>query len=133
MPALHGQSLDCFIGLWKAVLQQLKPAGPVPSLLEPACGSANDYRFLDSYGLASLVTYKGFDLCPKNIDNARQLFPKVNFQVGNVFAIPFPDKFFELCVVNDLFEHLSLAGLDAAVGELCRVTRGGLCIGFFQM
>ena len=102
-------------------------------MLEPACGSANDYRFLHAYGLARLVRYTGFDLCAKNIENARALFPDVSFAVGNVFEIAAPDKAFDLCFVHDLFEHLSLEGMQAAVKEVCRVTRQGLCVGFFNM
>jgi SAM-dependent methyltransferase len=101
--------------------------------LEPACGSANDYRFLHHYGLARLVCYCGFDLCEKNIDNARELFPETCFQTGNVFEISAPSKSFDFCVVHDLFEHLSLGGLEQAVREICRVTRLGMCLGFFQM
>ena len=44
-----------------------------------------------------------------------------------------PDKAFDLCFVHDLFEHLSLEGLQAAVEEVCRVTRQGICVGFFNM
>lgn len=110
--------------------------GPVPpllSLVEPACGSANDYRFVHSYGLARLLDYTGFDLCQTNIENARVLFPGVRFETGNVFEISAPPKAFDLCVVHDLFEHLSLSGLEQAVREVCRVTRRGICVGFFQM
>ena len=101
--------------------------------LEPACGSANDYRFLQAYGLGRLVDYTGFDLCAKNAENARALFPGVTFGIGNVFEIAAPAKSFDLCFVHDLFEHLSLEGVQAAVQEVCRVTRRGLCIGFFNM
>lgn len=106
---------------------------PKLSLLEPACGSANDYRFLHSYGLARLVTYTGFDLCSKNIDNARSLFPNVRFECDNIFEISAPAKSFDLCMAHDIFEHLSLTGLEQAIREVCRVTRQGLCLGFFQM
>jgi hypothetical protein len=108
------------------------PTG-LPSVIEPACGSANDYRFLDAYGIARLVCYTGFDLCEKNIVNARALFPGVTFDVGNVFEIAAVDKAFDLCLVHDLFEHLSMAGLEASVKEVCRVTRRGICVGFFNM
>jgi hypothetical protein len=50
-----------------------------------------------------------------------------------VFDIAAPEQAFDLCVVHDLFEHLSLAGLRTAVKELCRVTRRAICVGFFQM
>jgi SAM-dependent methyltransferase len=136
----HEPSLDAFRDLWrKALAGQAPPrpfsiiSTPEPSVLEPACGSANDYRYLVAYGLARLIDYTGFDLCAKNIENARALFPGVGFDVGNVFEITAPDKAYELCFVHDLFEHLSLEGMRAAVKEMCRVTRHGLCVGFFNM
>jgi hypothetical protein len=107
--------------------------GRKPSVLEPACGSANDYRFLDACGISSLIDYVGFDLCENNVNNAIKLFPDAQFQVGNVFEIDAPKKAFDLCVVHDLFEHLSPAGFHKAIAEVCRVTRRGMCVGFFQM
>jgi SAM-dependent methyltransferase len=103
------------------------------SVVEPACGSANDYRFLHEYGVARLIDYTGFDLCTKNIANARALFPSVKFERGNVFELSSPDKAFDCCIVQDLFEHLSLEGLERAVEEVCRITCTGICAGFFQM
>ena len=103
------------------------------SVLEPACGSANDYRFLARYGIAARIDYTGFDLCRRNIVNARILFPKTRFVEGNVFEIPEPTGSFDLCIVHDLLEHLSLPGMEQAVSEICRATRQGICLGFFQM
>ncbi len=137
--------LNTFADLWARLLGNIKPpptscentnVSPAmtvsPGLLEVACGSANDFRFLQSYGIARLVDYTGFDLCAKNIENARTLFPHVRFDVGNVFEINAPDKAFGLCLVHDLFEHLSISGLAQAIKEVCRVTREGICVGFFS-
>ncbi|HYG33382.1 MAG TPA: class I SAM-dependent methyltransferase [Clostridia bacterium] len=115
----------------QTVQSELMP--PPISVVEPACGSANDYRFVNACGLARLLNYTGFDLCATNIENARALFPGVRFETGNVFEIAAADKSFDYCIVHDLFEHLSLEGMQIAVNEVCRVTRHGLCIGFFQM
>jgi SAM-dependent methyltransferase len=132
-PNLHQPSFDTFGQLWRELLSS-QPINPQPlSVFEPACGSANDYRFLDRYGLARLLDYSGFDLCSANVENARALFPGVRFEVGNAFEIAAPDKAFDLCFVHDLFEHLSLPGLEIAVREICRVTRLGICAGFFNM
>jgi hypothetical protein len=106
---------------------------PLLSLLEPACGSANDYRFLDRYGIARFLQYHGFDLCEKNIINAQALYPSIRFELGNVFEIAAADKSYDVCIVQDLFEHLSISGMEKAVDEICRVTRAGICAGFFQM
>jgi SAM-dependent methyltransferase len=103
------------------------------SVLEPACGSANDYRFIEAFGIARFLDYRGFDLCEKNIRNARYMFPEVRFEVGNVIDISPPDNAFDYCFVHDLFEHLSIEAMEVAIGQLCRITRRELCIGFFNM
>ncbi len=124
--------LDTFMALWRAALAP-ETAPNRTAVLEPACGSANDYRYLEACGLARFLDYTGFDLCEANVANARKLFPAARFEVGNAFAIAGPDRAFDYAYVHDLFEHLSPAGLEAAVAEVCRVTRLGLCIGCFQM
>ena len=83
--------------------------------------------------MARLLDYTGFDLCEKNVCNAKALFPKARFETGNVFEINSPDKEFDLCVVHDLFEHLSIEGMETAIAEICRVTRSGVCASFFNM
>ncbi|HSU53730.1 MAG TPA: class I SAM-dependent methyltransferase [Candidatus Dormibacteraeota bacterium] len=129
--AFRGQ--QTFQHIWSRTLRDFKRDAPALSVLEPACGSANDYRFLHAYGLVPYLDYTGFDLCDKNVANARELFPEGRFQSGNVFEIEAADRSYDLCLVHDLFEHLSFAGMEQAVQEVCRVTRKGLCIGFFQM
>lgn len=128
-------AVDIFPGLWQAALAG--PGAPAPSrrltVIEPACGSANDYRFFPRYGLSQLVDYTGFDLCPANVANARAQFPGQKFEHGNVFEIQGADRAFQLCFVHDLFEHLSIGGLATAVGEICRVTNEAICAHFFNM
>lgn len=103
------------------------------SVVEPACGSANDYRFIDGYGIGRLIDYAGFDLCEKNVRNAKAKFPDVRFEMGNVLGIEAEDSAFDLCFVHDLFEHLSLDAMEAAISEVCRVTGKGVCVAFFNM
>lgn len=124
-------ALSTFQELWAALLATLD--GPVISVVEPACGSANDYRFLHACGLGRFLNYTGFDLCEKNISNARAMFPGVDFRVGNAIEIEAPDKSFDVCYVHDLFEHLSVEAMEAAIAECCRVTRHCLCAHFFNM
>jgi ubiquinone/menaquinone biosynthesis C-methylase UbiE len=128
---LDERVLNTFQHLWAVIFQ--RESVPPVSVLEPACGSANDYRFLESYGLARFLEYTGFDLCLKNVDNARRMFPQARFEVGNVFELPWPNTSFDYCFIHDLFEHLSPEGVEAALAELCRVTRQGISIGFFNL
>ncbi len=117
--------------IWRQFMDR-ENAGRI-SVVEPACGSANDYRFWDAYGVARFIDYCGFDLCRKNIANAREMFPDVRFEAGNVFEIASEDNEFDCCVVNDLFEHLSVAAMERAIQEISRVTRNAICAGFFNM
>jgi SAM-dependent methyltransferase len=123
--------LDTFETIWHEMLASEQCRGV--SVLEPACGSANDYRFLETFGIARLVDYTGFDLCEKNIANARGMFPPARFNIGNVLEIQAADGAFDYCFVHDLFEHLSLEAMEAAIVEICRVMRKGICAGFFNM
>jgi SAM-dependent methyltransferase len=123
--------MSTFQTIWSEVLASEQYQGI--SVLEPACGSANDYRFIESFGIARLLDYTGFDLCEKNIHNARQMFPHTRFDVGSVLEIDARDNEFDYCFVHDLFEHLSIEGMESAISELCRVTRRDLCSGFFNM
>jgi SAM-dependent methyltransferase len=129
---LDSQTFDTFVHLWRSVLKPLQKEVRL-SVLEPACGSANEYRFLDGYHIAPFLDYTGFDLCEKNVANARRSFPNARFDDGNVFEIKAADRSFDLCFLHDLLEHLSLEGMHRAIAEICRVTRRALSIGFFQM
>lgn len=130
-PVLHEPILETFQQLWNQTLANVQ-AGK-RTVLEPACGSANDYRFLKRFGLARFLDYTGIDLCRKNVDNALDLFPDVRFQEGNVFEIAAEDRSFDLCYVHDLLEHLSPEGMEQTVRELCRVTKESLYVHFFNM
>jgi hypothetical protein len=123
--------LSTFQNLWQQVLkeQDIKSI----SVVEPACGSANEFRFFHSFGIARFLDYYGFDLCAKNIANAQSMFPDIRFEVENVLEITAPDKAFDVCIVHDLFEHLSMQAMEAAIDQICRITRKGICIGFFNM
>ena len=123
--------MSTFQTIWREVLAVEQPR--CIRVLEPACGSANDYRFIEAFGIARLLDYTGFDLCEKNISNAKQMFPETRFEEGNILEIDAKDNAFDYCFVHDLFEHLSIEAMEVAISEICRVTRQSLCIGFFNM
>ena len=125
-------ALSTFEQIWGRELSFHDEAKSI-SVLEPACGSANDYRYLHSFGVSKFLNYTGFDICAKNIANARRRFPTVAFEVGNVLDIPVDDKSYDYLFVHDLFEHLSPAAIDIALAEICRVTRKEVCLSFFNM
>lgn len=120
-----------FAALWRRQLAS-RPTDRL-RVLEAACGSANDFRAMVDCGLADWLDYRGFDLCAKNVANARRLFPEARFEIANVFAIPAEDRAHDFVFTHDLLEHLSPEGRRQALRELCRVTRRALSIGCFNM
>lgn len=117
---------------WAAELDRRTAERPL-SVLELACGSANDYRYFARYGLAQHLRYTGVDLNDKNIANARRRYPGVDFQVQNVLDLPYPDRSHDYVIVFDLFEHMSIEAMEQAIGEACRLARTGLILTFFSM
>lgn len=124
-------ALSTFESIWDRVLCH-RQADRI-SVLEPACGSANDYRYLNSFGISKFLEYTGFDICDKNIANARRRFPNIHFDVENVLDIPVENDSYDFLFVHDLFEHLSAEALNIALTEICRVTRKQACLSFFNM
>lgn len=123
---------EVFAERWSTTLGETTTAARV-SVIEAACGSANDYRFLDSYGVAPLIDYTGFDLTQANVDNASQMFPKIDFRLGDVLEIDAADGSYDWAIAHDLLEHLSPAVFERAIHELCRVARRGVLVSFFLM
>ena len=120
-----------FEPLWRERLASAKTDRP--SLIEVACGSANDFRYFPRYGLDALIDYTGVDICPTNVANAQRRCPTGTFREGNALALPFPDKSFDFYLTFDLFEHLSLAAVHQALREAARVTRRKLWLSFFSL
>ena len=116
---------------WASAFETEK--APIVSVVEPGCGSANEYRFFRSFGLARFLDYTGFDLCAKNVRNAREMFPEIRFEIGNVLQIDAQDECYDYCFAHDLLEHLSILAMERAISEMCRVTRQAICLNFFQM
>jgi len=116
---------------WKADLAG-RSAAPF-SVLELACGSANDYRAFADFGLAPFLSYAGIDLNPKNVANARRRFPAISFEIGNAMVVDRPDRSVDIVIASDLFEHLPLDGAANVLAEATRVARQGVILSFFNM
>lgn len=116
---------------WRSMLPP--PGDARLQVLELACGSANDYRAFVEAGLADHLEYRGIDLTEKNVENARRRFPGVAFEVGDVRWVRHADEAFDYVIASDVFEHLSLEGMERALGEAMRLARRGLALTFFNM
>jgi ubiquinone/menaquinone biosynthesis C-methylase UbiE len=120
-----------FVQRWRSWIADRD--GARASVIEFACGSANDYRTFAEAGLGPHLDYLGVDLSPKNIANARKRHPEARFEVGDILELPHPDRSFDLVVASDIFEHLSLEAMEAALSEAARLAREGLILTFFNM
>jgi SAM-dependent methyltransferase len=128
---LPESALTTFEQMWYITLNDRK-ADKI-SVLEPGCGSANDYRFLHSFGAAKFLNYTGIDICEKNIVNVLRRFTNIDFAVGNIMEIPACDNTYDYSFVHDVFEHLSIDAMEVALREVARVTRKQACLSFFNM
>jgi len=124
--SLSDVALDTFVQIWKNILTKTRAI----SLLEPACGSANDFRVIYSMGLHNSLEYTGFDICEKNISNAKSMFPEIQFFVDDVYRYE-TTKAYDIIMVHDLFEHLS--GVDFVLAKFCKLCKGSLILSFFNM
>ena len=123
-------ALNVFRGAWQEALQG-REAEPF-SVLEPACGSANDYRSIHGRGLADYIHYSGFDIAPANIRNASERFPGVDFFVDSIMDCGVEDDSYDCAFVHDVFEHLSVPAMRDALAEVCRTTRREAWLHFFN-
>ena len=131
---LHTRSFGLFAEVWKSHLRCEQNKAPKPlSLMEAACGSANDFRYFESFGLLPFVDYRGFDISSKNITNARRKHPHTLFEERDAMNTRLPDDCADFYLAHDLFEHLSIAGLEAALNEALRVTRKQAWLHFFNL
>jgi hypothetical protein len=78
--------------------------------------------------------YSGFDLCQKNVENARRLFSGNEFSRSGTFSksplLPNLSIFVLFMICSNTS---SLAGLEQALGEICRVHSARNVPRFFQM
>ena len=124
--AFASSVLDTFANVWQSELSaQENATTPMPRVIELACGSGNDYRFLHDFGFARFLDYTGIDIAGKNIANAKRRFPQIDFRTANAYATGLPDASADIIFAHDLYEHLSLEALEAALAETARLLRPG--------
>lgn len=128
---LCSEALNVFSDSWRIALRECR--ADTLRVLEPACGSANDYRFVDRCGLSAFLAYTGVDVSSKNIANAKSRFPDIDFGHASILDSGFADASFDYVYVHDLFEHLSSDALARALEEVLRVARREVWLHFFNI
>ncbi len=95
-----------------------------PSVLEVGCGEGHLARYLaDGWDAPPIVA---FDISPAVIAEAVRIGGGPRFFVGSSYALPFPDKCFDLVVMCEVMEHLSEPA--TALAEISRVARQGCLV-----
>ena len=92
-------------------------------LLDVGCGAGHYYRSLKAHVPVSL-RYTGLDATPYYVERAREAFETeadARFVLGDIFAIDFPDRAFDLVMCNNVLVHLP--SIAKPISELCRVAR----------
>jgi SAM-dependent methyltransferase len=128
--SLADLALDTFMTIWSEQLPQT--SGTTISVLEVACGSANDYRFLHKCGLAQSLRYTGIDIAAQNIANAKRRYPETDFLIRSILSAEFPDSSYDYLYCHDLIEHLSPAAMERALGEVLRIAKDTGILQFFN-
>jgi ubiquinone/menaquinone biosynthesis C-methylase UbiE len=74
-------------------------------------------------------TVRGIDISPKMIAVARQSAAAqgvmVDFRVGSITALPYPEEAFDVVLTNIMYHHLDLSEKWQAVTEIARVLKPG--------
>src|SRR5262245_27597509 len=94
-------------------------AGPGMRLLDICCGPGHAC----AQAAARELTTVGVDFAPAMVDEARALFPDLEFRVGDAEALAFPDESFDAAVCP--FGLLHLAQPERGLSEAHRVIKPG--------
>jgi 2-polyprenyl-3-methyl-5-hydroxy-6-metoxy-1,4-benzoquinol methylase len=116
---------------WRGALAG-REAAPL-SVLEFACGSANDYRAFADYGIARFLDYTGIDLNETNIANAKRRFPDISFRAESILSLSEADHSVDYVIGFDILEHLSLPAKRTAMDAAVRICRRGVHFALFRM
>lgn len=102
------------------------------SLLDIGCGTGNYYDGFQNSGLSKDLRYTGIDISPKVIQVASRIYPNVDFRVGNILKLGFPESSLDIVMVNHVFEHLAPGALLKALNEALKVAKRLIIINFFS-
>lgn len=84
------------------------------------CGCGHTTAFLQNFGAKNIV---GIDLSPEMIVMAQSLCPTIDFEVGNILELQYPDYHFAAILAFYAIVHFNEAELAQALTEIHRVTQ----------
>ncbi len=109
-------------GFLRTLLRMVAPLAP-KRILEVGCGQGQLLSYLRQHLSPDLAI--GVDVSPQIVEEARRRWPLLSVGVASAYALPFPDRSFDLVVVSEVMEHLR--NPRRALDEVVRVS-GGCCL-----
>jgi len=98
------------------------------SFLDLGCGFGETYNLFKRNGVD--LHYVGIDAVPNFVRGCRKRHPGIEFMIGRIQEIPFPDGSFDLTSCRCVLEHLS--NPDPAIREMARVCVKAVVIVWFK-
>lgn len=92
---------------------------PNPKILDLGCGPGSMVPIIKS--IIPQATIIGVDLSSTMIQQAKELYPDVEFKVGDAESIEFPNESFDVVFCSGMLHHL--ARLDLTLSEIARVLK----------
>jgi len=89
-------------------------------ILEVGCNLGNQLLLLQAMGFTNL---HGIEIQSYALTRARERLPGVTLTQASAFAIPYPDRFFDLVFTSGVLIHIAPNGLPLAMKEIYRCTR----------
>ena len=90
------------------------------SILEVGCNIGIKLAILDTMGYSQLV---GVEPQVKAIATGHSLYPKIVFNHGDAFHLPYIDNYFDLVFTAGVLIHIHPDDLDLALREIYRVSK----------
>ena len=84
------------------------------------CGPGHTTKFLYDEGLVNII---GIDISTEMIKNAQKLFPKINFESGNVLSLSYKENSFESALAFYSIVHFNYDQVKIAIKEINRVLK----------
>jgi pseudaminic acid biosynthesis-associated methylase len=106
-----------------AIYRELVGPGRIPAgkVLEVGCNIGLQLRLLEKANPG--LEFHGVEPQAYAIERARTLSPNMTFHLGTAFALPFPDRSFDLVMTHGVLIHIHPDDLPRALREIERVSR----------